>query len=326
MFGETLQTKKILLNGPNEERRETMKILLKKLSGKLSAGSWFSGHPEIRTVEIISDLPDIEKLIQLEEWPLVREDLEISHCQPGAVFSVAIKDGAFAGFFATHSFGRVGYLNLVIIASEFRRKGIARPLYFKTLRSHDTNGVHGYVVHTTKDSARIIQLLGFKPGSEFALLVRPAANVNAGTFQELDYRDRDALVALDAEVFGLARPEWIDALIAQRRVRFVGLRSHGTLRASVCLRPRRDAALCLDSVNSRDLADLETFVQNIVRANGATRLECIARVDSPLHHQLLEQGFQVPEFFKAIGPLVEWRKGETDGLGVSDRVQTLNWF
>ena len=77
---------------------------------------------------------------------------------------------------------------------------------------------------------------------------------------------------------------------------------------------------------SRDLAELETFVQNIVRANGATRLECFARVDSPLHHQMLEHGFQVPEFFKAIGPLVEWRKGQTDGLGASDRVQTLNWF
>ena len=62
-----------------------MQVLLKKLSGMLSAGSWFSGHPEIRTVEMTSDLPAIEELIQLEEWPLVREDLEVSHCQPGAV-------------------------------------------------------------------------------------------------------------------------------------------------------------------------------------------------------------------------------------------------
>jgi len=303
-----------------------MQVLLKKLSGKLSAGSWFSGHPEIRPVEMTSDFPAIEELLQLEEWPLVREDLEVSHCQPGAVFNVAIKDGAFAGFFATHSFARVGYLDLMVIDPKFRRKGIARPLYFKTLRSLRASGAHGYVVHTTNDSARIIRLLGFKPGREFTLLVRPAANFDAVALQELDCRDRDALVALDAEVFGLARPEWIDALIAQPRVRFVGLRAHGTLRASACLRPRRGAALCLDSVNSRDLADLVTFVQNIVRANGATRLECFARVGSPLHHQLLEQGFQVPEFFKAIGPLVEWRKGETDGLGASDRVQTLNWF
>ncbi len=303
-----------------------MKVLLKKLSGMISAGSWFSGHPEIRTVEMTSDLPAIEELIQLEEWPLVREDLEVSHCQPGAVFNVAIKNGAFAGFFATHSFGRVGYLCLMIIDPKFRRKGIARPLYFKTLRSLRVSGTHGYVVHTTKDSARIIQLLGFKPGREFTLLVRPAANVDAVTLQELDYRDRDALVALDAEVFGLARPEWIDALVAQPRVRFVGLRAHGTLRASACLRPRRGAALCLDSVNSRDLADLVPFVQNIVRANGATRLECFARVDSPLHDRLLEQGFQVPEFFKAIGPWGEGRKGKTDGLCASDRVQTLNWF
>ena len=303
-----------------------MHVLLKKLSGKLSAGLWFSGHPEIRTVEMISDLPAIEGLLQLEEWPLVREDLEVSHCQPGAVFNVAIKDGAFAGFFATHSFGRVGYLNLMIIDPKFRRKGIARPLYFKTLRSLRAGGARGYVVHTTKDSARIIRLLGFKPGPKFTLLARPAANVDAATLQELDYRDRDALVALDAEAFGLARPEWIDALVAQPRVRFVGLRAHGTLRASACLRPRRGAALCLDSVNSPDLADLVTFVQDIVRANGATRLECLPRVGSQLHHQLLDQGFQVPEFFKAIGPLVEWRKGQTYGLGASDRVQTLNWF
>ena len=303
-----------------------MHVLLKKLSEKLSDGSWFSGHPEIRTVEMPSDFPAIEALLQLEEWPLVREDLEVSHCQPGAVFNVATKDGAFAGFFATHSFGRVGYLYLMVIDPKFRRKGIARPLYFKTLKSLRANGVHGYVAHTTSDSARIIRLLGFKPGCEFTLLVRPPANVDAVTFQELDPRDRDALVTLDAEVFGWAGPEWIDALAAQPRVRFVGLSTHGTLRASACLRPRRDASLCLDSVNCRDPADLAAFVRNIVRASGATRLECFAKVNSPLHHQLLEQGFEVPEFFKTIGPLVEWRKGETDGLGASDRVQTLNWF
>ena len=304
-----------------------MRVLLKKMSGRLSAGLRFSGHPEIRTVEMSSDLPAIEELIRLEEWPLIREDLEVSHCQPGAVFNVAFKNGVFAGFFTTHSFGRVGYLNLMIIDPKFRRKGIARPLYFKTMKSLRASGTHGYVVHTTKDSARIIRLLGFKPGSEFTLLVRPpAANVYDATLQELDYSDRDALVALDAEVFGLERPEWVDALIAQPRVRFIGFRAHGTLHASACLRPRRDDALCLDSLNSRGTADLETFVQSIIRANGATRLECIARVDSQLHHHLLEQGFQVPEFFKAIGPLVEWRKGKTDGLGTSDRIQTLNWF
>ena len=33
-----------------------------------------------------------------------------------------------------------------------------------------------------------------------------------------------------------------------------------------------------------------------------------------------------PAPFQAIGPLVEWRKGDTGGLGASDRVQTLNWF
>jgi len=303
-----------------------MEDLLRRLSRRLSTGSRSAGHPEIRAVEMISDLPAIQELIQSEEWPLVREDLEVSHCQPGAVLNVAIKDGVLAGFFAVHSFGRVGYLDLMIIHPRFRRKGIAGPLYVKTLRSHRASGVHGYVVHTTKDSARIIKRLGFESGSEFTLLVRPPTNVDAVTLQELDYPDRDALVALDAEVFGLARPEWLDALLAQPRVRFVGLRGHGTLRASVCLRPRRDGALGLDSVNSRDLADLVTLVENVVRANGTTRLECIARVDSLLHHQLLEQGFQVPEFFKAIGPLVEWRKGETDGLGASERVQTLNWF
>jgi hypothetical protein len=63
-----------------------MKILLKKLSGKLSAGSWFSGHPEIRTVEMTSDLPAIEELLQLEEWPLVREDLEVSQLSAGRSF------------------------------------------------------------------------------------------------------------------------------------------------------------------------------------------------------------------------------------------------
>ena len=130
-------------------RERTPMFIPRIRPGKLSAGLWYSGPPEIRTVEMNSDLPAIDELLQAEEWPLVWEDLEVSNCQPDAVFNVAIKDGEFAGFFATHSFGRVGYLYLIIIDHKFRRKGIARPLYSKTLRSLRANGAQGYVAHTT---------------------------------------------------------------------------------------------------------------------------------------------------------------------------------
>src|SRR6185503_5767233 len=206
-----------------------MLTALKKLSGVIAEGRWLSGRPDLEPLDLERHFPEIERLFALGEWPFLRGDLELSHAQPWATGRVARKQGRFAGFFATHHFGDIGYLDMMIIAPEFRRAGMARPLYFGTVRALRAKGVRSLVVHTTNDSARLIRLLGFRPGLRFVLLrregigaARPLSHGD-GVVWPLDRRDRVALVELDAQVFGRRREAWIDALLAQPAVRFVGL-------------------------------------------------------------------------------------------------------
>src|SRR5262245_55854148 len=100
----------------------------------LAGGAFLSGHPDLAEMDLDRDFPEIDRLFTQEEWPFLRADLEASHAQPGATATVARKDGAFAGFFATHAFGDIGYLDMMIIDARFRGRGVARPLYFHTVR------------------------------------------------------------------------------------------------------------------------------------------------------------------------------------------------
>jgi GNAT superfamily N-acetyltransferase len=285
----------------------------------LSGGAFLSGHPDLAEMDLDRDFPEIDRLFTQEEWPFLRADLEVSHAQPRATAIVARKDGAFAGFFATHAFGDVGYLDMMIIDARFRGKGIARPLYFRTLRELRRKGVRSFVVHTTNDSSRLIRLLGFRPGQTFTLLARDP--VGKGDPAPADPPKRDDLVRLDADVFGRARPEWIDALLAQPSTRFSGADG-----ASVCLRARKNGAVCLDMANALTFEPLGPLVDSVLARHADRRIECFVRTGSELHRLLESRGFAVPEFFRPIGPLVEWRKGPVGDVGASSRVQCLSWF
>jgi ribosomal protein S18 acetylase RimI-like enzyme len=294
-----------------------MLTLLKTLSG-----TFLSGHPRLEPLDLDRDFPDVERLFVAEQWPFLRSDLELSHAQPRAASFVARKDGRFAGFFMTHAFGDVGYLDMMIVPSEFRRAGIARPLYFHTVKALRATGVRGLVVHTTRDSARMMPLLGFRSGPAFTLLRREQGSEEEPAGR-LGAPDRDAILALDAAAFGLRREPWIDALLAQDDARFVGVRRRGRLDAVACLRPRRHGTRALDLVSAIDDDALDALVHTVLRATAAP-LECFARVGSRLEGRLLEARFAVPAFFHDIGPLVEWRCGRTEDLGKG--ASCLTWF
>ena len=305
-----------------------MLTLLKKISGVIGEGSLFSGHPAIAPIDFERDWPDVEALLVREEWPFVREDLELSHAQPGGAAFVARKDGRFAGFFAAHAFGPIGYLDMMIIAPDFRRAGIGRPLYFATVNALKRAGARGFVVHTTNDSARLIRLLGFRPGRTFTLYRRDPSEPTGAADSDvscLGRDDRDEIFGLDTFMFGRRRAAWIDGLLAQPAVQFFGLRRDGRVKAMVCLRPRRGDALCLDLVHATTGDDLACLVQAVVGRHADHTLECFARTGGRLEQVLRGRGFAVPAFFEAIGPLIEWRKGDT-GRRAGASLETLSWF
>jgi hypothetical protein len=175
----------------------------------------------------------------------------------------------------------------------------------------------------------MIRLLGFRAGRTFTLLRREAARPGAvppDALVRLDGRHEEALVGLDAAVFGTRRPEWIGALLHDPEVEFFGIEKQGVLCAFAALRPRREGAWCLDLVTAARDETLDALVDACLRRATGRRIECFARAGSRLDARLLAAGFETPLFFRDIGPLTEWRKGRTTGVGDSDRMQCLSWF
>ena len=310
------------LRVPRGALRSPVKFALKAASVLFGSGGLFAARPDLSPLDLARDFDAIDRLLEAEQWPFLRADLELSHAQPRSVAFVARVGGEVAAFYTAHHFGDVGYLDMAVVAPAFRGKGVLRPLHARVVRALKERGMRGLVVHTTNDSAPLVWMLGFDAGQTFTLLARDPApgavarNFTASeTLRTLGPADRDALVALDGAVFGLTREPWLDVLLAQPGARFYGAFEGGALVAAVCLRPRRGGALCLDAASARKSEDLLRLVDAVLAAHADRRVECFAKDGAALDAALRARGFSVPEFFVAIGPLVEWRKGKTGVAG-----------
>lgn len=294
--------------------------------------SWHKSRKSFQVIplEMDRDYLAIDQLFNSEEWPFIRADLEASHSQPRSTALVARSDQELLGFFATHHFDDIGYLDMMIVCPNARSSHVARKLYFETTRQMKKKGMKSWVGHSTNDSYRMFKFMRFQPGQSFTLLAREplstAAETESLATHQLSCGDLDALVALDQEVFGTSRIDWITTLLGQPTTRFFGLRQEGELVASLCTRTRKQNAICLDCINGQSMETLIPLLDRILSGMSSRRLECFARTDSALHHYLLQNGFTVPDFFAPIGPLVEWRKGPTGNVGLSSKVLSLAWF
>lgn len=300
-----------------------MSLMLRMLSHVEKFRALVPGHVTTMPMVLERDFEAVERLLRLEEWPFVRSDLELGEAQPGETSYVAHCDGQFAAFFTSFMFGRIGYLDMFVIDQAFRGRSVARPLYFKVIEALQAHGSSGLVCHTTNDSARLVKLLGFKPGRTFTLRIRPPAAGGAGP--GLEAGDGDRFAALDAEIFGLARPHWTGFLARDPRVDLV---AYGD--AMCALRPRIHDGIpgySLDHLLAPSSESLAPMVDGIIARHGASSMLMAFVADgSPLDSILADRGFAVPEFFVPIGPLTEWREGDTGSVGMSPAVQTVLWL
>lgn len=286
----------------------------------------------IEPLHLGRDWHEIDRLLQAEDWPFVRADFEASHQQPHSVGFVAkLADSpTLAGFFVAHHFDRVGYFDMMVVDKTLRKSKLATKLGYETRRALLDHGMRGFVAHSTNDSFDVFRFFGYERGIDFTLMRREPADalpvISSLESITLGKSDFDLIVDLDAGIFGQRRETWIRTLINQPETRFVGIKQDGRLIASACLRHRRENALCLDSVNAHSFEHLAPLLTQILHALPTHRLECFARTDSDLHRWLKQQGWFVPDFFAEIGPLVEWRKGETCGTADSRHIRSLNWF
>ncbi|MFP6766344.1 MAG: GNAT family N-acetyltransferase [Planctomycetaceae bacterium] len=290
----------------------------------------FSGPFQVLPLDMDRDYEDIDRLFESEEWPFIRADLEVSHAQPRSTAFVARSEEQLLGFFATHHFGDIGYLDMMIVNPLARVSHVALKLYTAATRQMKQKGMKSWVAHSTNDSYRMFKLMRFQQGQSFTLLAKDPLSADSDSAGldtiRLGRADQDLLVDLDRDVFGLLRVDWINALLQQSAARFYGRKEGDRLVASACVRSRRGNAVCLDAVNGRSVEDVVPLLEPILQGLACHRIECFARTDSALHHYLLEQQFAVPDFFESIGPLVEWRKGPTGDAGLSDRILSLSWF
>ena len=272
----------------------------------------------------------VNRLLELEEWPFVRADLEVSDEQERAIGLVAHIGGVIKGFFTIHHFGDIGYLDMVIIdPSERRNLTLANDLWGRAKAEMTKHGFTSKVAHCTRSTARFLRVLGYRAGLKFWLLRKDESRGKApadAMARALPPESLPRLIELDEQVFGTSRHHWLAALSRQPSATFVGRLQGDELLASACLRERRENSLCIDSCNGVDGADVAALIDDILASYPHKRLECFVRDGTDLHRTLLAKGFYVPDFFTPIGPLVELRQGPNDAVGTGPHVRTLSWI
>jgi hypothetical protein len=272
----------------------------------------------------------VNRLLELEEWPFIRADLEVSDEQERAIGLVAQIGGVIKGFFTIHHFGDIGYLDMVIIdPSERRNLTLANDLWGRAKADMVKHGFASKVAHCTRSTARFLRVLGYRPGLKFWLLRKDERQAQAPAQRAArvlspEYLPR--LIELDEQVFGASRHHWLKALVKQPSATFVGRLQGDDLLASACLRERRENSLCIDSCNGFDSEHVAALIDDVLISYPHKRLECFVRDGTDLHRTLLAKGFYVPDFFTPIGPLVELREGTSDDVGTGAHVRTLSWI
>jgi len=272
----------------------------------------------------------VNRLLELEEWPFIRADLEVSDEQARAIGLVAQIGGVIKGFFTIHHFGDIGYLDMVIIdPSERRNLTLANDLWGRAKAGMVEQGFNSKVAHCTRSTARFLRVLGYCAGLKFWLLRKDESQAQApadAVVRVLSPEHLPRLIELDEQVFGTSRHHWLTALSRQPSATFVGRLEGDDLLASACLRERRENSLCIDSCNGLDGEHVAALIDDILSSYPHKRLECFVRDGTDLHRALLAKGFYVPDFFTPIGPLVELRQGPNDDVGTGPHVRTLSWI
>jgi hypothetical protein len=287
-----------------------------------------SGNFVVEPMDLHRHWEGVERLLEVEQWPFVMADFEVSEAQPRAVALVARVDDEVTGFFTAHHFGDTAYLDMMVMHPS-RRKDLvmASELLRQAKLRMRRNGFSSHVMHCTRASSKLVRMAGFQPGISFSLLCRDSEPARtASNITPLGDTALDDLIALDAEVFSARRDTWIRTLMQQPSTRFFGLYDGVQLVASVCLRERRENSFCIDACNALTMEPLQHLLDDVVAAHPDKRLECCVKQGSELQLYLEANGFSVPAFFAEIGPLVEYRRGPDQHMGLGPALRTLSWI
>lgn len=273
----------------------------------------------------------INTLLRKEDWPFILDDFKVSHIQEKSLGLVVVDNDVVVGFFTLHNFSTIAYHDLFIIEKEYRKDITSFLKIMMEIKKHlKFNGLTTEVAHCTKDSSAFVKFLGFKPRAEYLLLRKLASGKenlknNSGVV-ELSNKNKLEIIELDKQTFGIDRKKWISDLLDMQSTKFYGLFNNDKLDTFLVLRKRYGNSYTFDTLSGcNTLRKLELVSHVIDNLNVDFDIDTFVLKGSILEKHLILNGFSQPEFFKDIGPLVEYVKGNVSSLNVNS-METMSWI
>jgi GNAT superfamily N-acetyltransferase len=272
-----------------------------------------------------SELDDVDALVREARWNQIAADWRVFLAH-GRVYALVTPEGRIVATTATLPFGgRFAWISMVLVAGEYRRRGLATQLM---RRAMDELAAAGLVpaLDATPDGRAVYRRLGFTDSWGFARLIRrerqgaPAFAAPAGvTIRAVTDADWPALCAYDATAFGAERGAVLAGmrgrlpsaeLVAERADRVAGflLGRDGMVAGHLCPLIADDDAIAgallaraLDALDGPlfiDLADSKTDVRGLLDAHGFTAVRPFTR----MVHGSSQRFDDTARTFAVVGP------------------------
>jgi len=243
-----------------------------------------------------SELDDVDALVREARWNQIAADWRIFLAH-GRVYALVTAEGRIVATTATLPYGgRFAWISMVLVAGEYRRRGLATQLMRRAMEELAAAGVVP-ALDATPDGRAVYRRLGFTDSWGFARLIRRERQAAAAPFgvpagviiRPVTDADWPALCAYDASGFGAERGAVLAGLrgrlpsaelVAERAGRVAGflLGRDGMLAGHLCpLIADDDTIACaliaraleaLDGPLFIDLADDKTAVRRFLETRG----------------------------------------------------------
>jgi GNAT superfamily N-acetyltransferase len=272
-----------------------------------------------------SELDDVDALVREARWNQITADWQMFLAH-GHVHALVTPEGRIVATTATLPYGgRFAWISMVLVAGEYRRRGLATQLMRRAMDELAAASVVP-ALDATPDGRAVYRRLGFTDSWGFARLIRrerqgaPAFVAPAGvTIRAVTDADWPALCAYDGAAFGAERGAVLAGLrgrlpsaelVAERADRVAGflLGRDGMLAGHLCpLIADDDAIACallahaLDRIDGTlfiDLADSKTDVRGFLDAHGFTAVRPFTR----MVHGSSQRFDDAARTFAVVGP------------------------
>jgi GNAT superfamily N-acetyltransferase len=239
------------------------------------------------------ELDDVAALVREARWNQLAADWSI-FLALGRVYALQSSEGRIVATTATLPYGtRFGWISMVLVAGEYRRRGLATRLMRRAMEDLDAMGLIA-ILDATPDGRAVYRNLGFQDSWGFQRFIRRTPERARTTSPPPDIRvrpltdaDWPTLCRYDAEAFGAERGAMLSGLrgrlpaaelVAERAGGIAGflLGRDGMRAGHLCpLIADDDAVACallahalgaLDGPLFIDLADDKTVVRDFLEA------------------------------------------------------------